>query len=82
MGRPCLPVGTRAVDLTVVKRIPKDVFHKIDSGYYDRLERLLVDYMYLSEDASSTSPRYEKLRSLLQDYSVIVTECKVSLTNR
>lgn len=56
---------------TKIVRIPISLWQKIDSGYFQDLEALLIDWQFRSEDASETSPRWQKLRELLEEIKAI-----------
>ena len=56
---------------SVRRRIPISLWEKIKSGYFEDIEALLNDWQFRSEDASPTSPRWEKVRELLEELKQI-----------
>ena len=54
-----------------VVRIPISLWEKIELGYFGDLEALLANWQFRSEDASTTSLRWQKLRELFEEIKQI-----------
>lgn len=67
-GRPLLPEHQKRPP-TVVKRLPKTDWEKLD--YYKSLEVLLESWQSESDLSSATSPRWAKLRQLLEEWKAL-----------
>jgi len=68
-GRPTLPPEKKAKPKTVAKRIPIDLAENLEK--IDTLLALIEDWKRRSENSSSTSPRWAKLREFLSDVEKI-----------
>jgi len=64
-GRPTLPPEKKAKPKTVAKRIPVQLAEKLEK--IDSLLALIEDWKQRSDNSSSTSPRWAKLREFLYD---------------
>jgi len=68
-GRPALPPDKKAKPKTVAKRIPIELAENLEK--IDTLLTLIEDWKCRSENSSSTSPRWAKLREFLADVEKI-----------
>ena len=64
-GRPTLPPEKKAKPKTVAKRIPVQLAENLEK--IDSLLALIDDWKQRSDNSSSTSPRWAKLREFLSD---------------
>ena len=55
-----------------VARINLTDYKRIKSGTYEQIINTLYDYKCQSEDASKTSPKYEKLRQFLTEIEEVL----------
>ena len=66
--------GRKKGPKTKVVRVEEALWEKIKSGYFDEIETLANDYTWQAEDASQTSPRWEKLREFAAAFKKIKEE--------